>query len=151
MRTLPRTRSCFVCGESNPIGLQLRLETDGRIVQTHFVPQAEHVGFKHTVHGGIIGTLLDEVMSWACGVQTKRFAYCAELVVRYLHTVKPGETVTAIGELVTDRRGKIFETKGELRNPHGVVVAVATGKYLPVKAEAAGELAADFVGDPKTI
>src|SRR5436305_752733 len=33
VKTLPHTRSCFVCGESNPVGLKLRFETDGRIVQ----------------------------------------------------------------------------------------------------------------------
>src|SRR5207245_8937905 len=82
MRTLPHSRSCFVCGDSNPIGLKLRLETDGRIVQTQFVPGSELVGFKQTMHGGIVGTLLDEVMAWACAVHAKRFAYCAELPVR---------------------------------------------------------------------
>ena len=32
MKELPHTHSCFVCGESNPIGLNLRFETDGGIV-----------------------------------------------------------------------------------------------------------------------
>ena len=27
MKLLPHTRSCFVCGESNPAGLKLRFET----------------------------------------------------------------------------------------------------------------------------
>jgi acyl-coenzyme A thioesterase PaaI-like protein len=62
MRMLPHTRSCFVCGESNPAGLNLRFETDGRTVQTRFVPRAEHIGFRQTVHGGLTATLLDEIM-----------------------------------------------------------------------------------------
>src|SRR6185436_2207270 len=68
MKELPHTRSCFVCGESNSAGLNLRFETDGRIVQAHFVPRLEHVGFKATVHGGLIATVLDEIMVWACAV-----------------------------------------------------------------------------------
>src|ERR1043166_7562515 len=73
MRTLPHTHSCFVCGESNPVGLKLRFETDGRIVQTRFVPRAEHVGFRQTVHRGIIATLLDQIMAWAgAGVWFRR-------------------------------------------------------------------------------
>src|SRR5438477_8188760 len=149
MKTLPHTRSCFVCGESNPIGLKLRFETDGRIVQTHFQARAEHVGFRQTVHGGIIATLLDEIMVWACAVQTKRFSFCAKLNVRFLNALKPGEEVIASAELVTNRRGKVFEPKGELRSAGGVLLATATGKYLPIKAEAAAEMAVDFVGDPK--
>src|SRR5512143_1353431 len=88
MKLLPHTRSCFVCGESNPAGLNLRFKTDGRLVQTHFVPRAEHVGFRQTVHGGLIATLLDEIMVWACAVGTKRFAFSAELNVRFIRPAR---------------------------------------------------------------
>src|SRR6266550_1900862 len=108
MKVLPHTYSCFVCGESNPIGLRLRFETDGRIVQTHFVPRPEHIGFKQTVHGGLIATVLDEIMVWACAVQTKRFAFCAELSVRFLNPVRPGTELMAQGELAKNRRNRIF-------------------------------------------
>lgn len=147
MKTLPHTHSCFVCGESNPIGLKLRFETDGRIVQTRFVPRAEHIGFRQTVHGGLIATVLDEIMVWACAVQTKRFAFCAELKVRFQSPLRPGEEVLATAELVENRRGKVFEAKGDLRNAAGYILASATAKYLPIKEDLAAEMARDFVGD----
>jgi uncharacterized protein (TIGR00369 family) len=148
MKLLPHTRSCFVCGESNPAGLKLRFETDGRLVQTRFVPRAEHVGFRQTVHGGLTATLLDEIMVWACAVQTQRFAFCAELNVRFLNPVRPGETLIASGELVSNRRGKLFEARAELRNQAGLTLATATGKYLPIKGAEVAEMLTDFVGDP---
>ena len=148
MKVLPHTRSCFVCGESNPAGLKLRFETDGRVVQTRFVPRAEHVGFRQTVHGGLTATLLDEIMVWACAVQTKRFAFCAELNVRFLNPVRPGEELIASGELVSNRRGKLFEAKAELRNQAGMALATATGKYLPIKQADLAEMVTDFVDDP---
>ena len=148
MKLLPHTRSCFVCGESNPAGLNLRFETDGRLVQTHFVPRAEHVGFRQTVHGGLTATLLDEIMVWACAVQTKRFAFCAELNVRFLNPVRPGEALIASGELVSNRRGKLFEARAELRNRAGMALAMATGKYLPIKQADVAEMVTDFVEDP---
>jgi acyl-coenzyme A thioesterase PaaI-like protein len=147
MRILPHTRSCFVCGESNPIGLRLRFETDGRIVKSHFVPRAEHIGFKQTVHGGLIATVLDEIMVWACAVVTKRFAYCAELNVRFVHPLRPNEEVLAQAELAANRKGKIFEAKGELRQVGGLLLATATGKYLPVPLVNAAEMAEDFLGE----
>src|SRR6267154_5285639 len=109
MRALPHTRSCFVCGESNPIGLRLRFETDGRVVQTRFIPRIEHSGFKQIIHGGLIATVLDEIMVWACAVQTKRFAFCAEINVRFLSPARPGEELIATGKLATNRRNKIYE------------------------------------------
>jgi uncharacterized protein (TIGR00369 family) len=148
MKLLPHTRSCFVCGESNPAGLKLRFETDGRTVQTRFVPQAEHVGFRQTVHGGLTATLLDEIMVWACAVQTKRFAFCAELNVRFLNPVRPGEALVASGELVSNRRDKLFEAKAELRDQTGLVLATATGKYLPIRPGEVADMLTDFVEDP---
>ena len=148
MKLLPHTRSCFVCGESNPAGLKLRFETDGRFVRTRLVPRAEHVGFRQTVHGGLTATLLDEIMVWACAVQTKRFAFCAELNVRFLNPVRPGEALVASGELVSNRRNKLFEAKAELRNQAGLVLATATGKYLPIKQGELADMVTDFVEDP---
>jgi acyl-coenzyme A thioesterase PaaI-like protein len=148
MQELPHTRSCFVCGEFNAAGLKLRFETDGRIVQTRFRPRAEHVGFRQTVHGGLVATVLDEIMVWACAVQTRRFAFCADLNVRFLQSVRPDEEVIATGELTANRKGRIFEAKAVLRSPSGQTLAEATGKYLPIKADAVSEMAADFVGDP---
>jgi uncharacterized protein (TIGR00369 family) len=147
MRALPHTASCFVCGESNPIGLKLRFETDGTVVRARFLPRPEHIGFKQTIHGGISATLLDEIMVWACAIQTKRFAYCAELNVRFLNPARPGEEVFATGELVANRRNKLFEAKGELRNAAGLLLASGTGKYLPIKASEHAEMLGDFVGD----
>ena len=148
LKLLPHTRSCFVCGESNPAGLKLRFETDGRTVQTSFVPQAEHVGFRQTVHGGLTATLLDEIMVWACAVQTKRFAFCAELIVRFLNPVRPGEALVASGELVSNRRDKLFEAKAELRDQASLVLATATGKYLPIKPGEVADMLTDLVEDP---
>jgi uncharacterized protein (TIGR00369 family) len=151
MRSLPHTHSCFVCGESNPLGLNIRFETDGKIVQTRFRPRPEHIGFKQTVHGGIIATILDEIMVWACAVQTRRFAYCAELNIRYQAPARPDEELIAVAELVSNRRDKIFEAKAELRTLSGEVLATATGKYLPIKETTAVGMLDDFVGDPGDI
>jgi uncharacterized protein (TIGR00369 family) len=116
-------------------------------VRAQFTPKTEHNGFKQTVHGGILATVLDEIMVWACAVHTKRFAYCAELTVRFQNPARPGETLVATGELISNRRNKLFEAKGELRQSQGLVVASAAGKYLPIPDRALGDLLTDFVGD----
>ena len=151
MKQLPHTHSCFVCGESNKFGLNLRFEADGNIVRTRFTPRPEHIGFKQVVHGGIAATLLDEIMVWACAVQTKQFAYCAELTVRFLSPLRPGQEVFATGELIANRRNKIFEAKGEIKDRDGKLLASATGKYLPIKAVELADMATDFVGNPSEI
>lgn len=148
MEILPHTRSCFVCGESNASGLNLRFATDGREVRTHFTPRPEHIGFKGVVHGGILATLLDEVMAWACVAQTKRFAFCAELNVRFIKPAQPGTELLATAELTANRRDKIFEARAELKDHTGQIIASATGKYLPIKEADLAEMAEDMIDPP---
>jgi uncharacterized protein (TIGR00369 family) len=131
--------------------LNLRFETDGDGVRTRFTPRPEHIGFRETVHGGIIATLLDEMMVWACAVRTKRFAFCAELNVRFVQPLRPRETAIASADLVTNHRERLFEARAELRDEAGQIIASATGKYLPIKSAEATEMAADFVGDPNWV
>ena len=147
MKELPHTHSCFVCGESNPLGLKLRFQTDGRIVQTRFCPKPEHIGFQGVIHGGLIATVLDEIMVWACAVQTRRFAFCAELNVRFLNPLVPGADILVTSELVANRKNRLFEAKAAAQDTAGVTLAEATGKYLPLKQTEAAKMAADFVGD----
>jgi len=147
MKELPHTRSCFVCGEANPLGLNLRFETDGRVVRSQFKPRTEHAGFRHTVHGGLIATVLDEAMVWACAVQTRQFGFCAELNVRFVHPLNPGQSVIVVSELSANRRGRLFDAKSELQDDTGRVLASATGKYIPLKGIQISEMASDFVGN----
>ena len=147
MKELPHTHSCFVCGDANPIGLNLRFETDGHLVRTRFTPRPEHIGFKQVVHGGIIATVLDEIMVWACLAQTKRFTYCAEFTVRFRQPLRPGEDTLVTAELTANRRDKIFEAKAELKDGAGNILATATGKYIPVKTLELADMSTDLVGN----
>lgn len=147
MQVLPHTHSCFVCGEANPLGLQLRFHTDGQVVRAEFTPRTEHIGFKQVVHGGIVATLLDEIMVWACAVQTKQFAFCAELNVRFQQPLRPGDKTVATAELVSNRRSRIFEAKADLRDTNGNILATATGKYLPIKSADASQMMSELIGN----
>jgi acyl-coenzyme A thioesterase PaaI-like protein len=145
---LPATRSCFVCGSDNPLGMRLRFTAESGCVRAVFAPRRDHVGFQETVHGGLTSTVLDEAMTWACGAATSRFAYCAELTVRFLKPVRPGATYELIGWLKENRRNRLFVAEAELRDASGTVVAAGSGKYLPIDAGEIAPMLGDFHSDP---
>ncbi len=147
-RRLPRTRGCFVCGYHNPAGLGLDLHSDGRLVRATVVFRPEHAGFSGVVHGGLITTVLDEMMAWVIGVNTRSFAFAAELNVRFVRPVSPGSELTASAELAENRRGRLFRTTARLVDGSGATVAEATGTFLPIPADRHGALFADFADDP---
>lgn len=154
VKALPRTRSCFVCGVANPLGFRLVMHTDGRLTEARFQFRTEHVGFRDTIHGGLIATILDELMVWACGVATGRFAYCAEMTVRYRKPVLPEIPVLAQAELVNDGRGRLLLARATLRdgNPDAdTVFAESTGKYLPMTSDLTSFVGGDFIDDPASV
>lgn len=147
MRELPHTKSCFVCGEENSVGLRQRFATDGRVVSTRFTPRPEHAGFKGVVHGGILATLLDEIMVWACAVQTRKFGFCAEMTIRFQQPAQPGAELLIEAELLANRRGKIFEAKAQVSDATGTVLATATGKYMPIRDADFALLQQEMIGE----
>ena len=53
--------------------------------------------------------------------------------------------------MTANRKNKIFEAKGEVRDQSGRVLASATGKYLPIKETDLTAMLDDFVGDASKI
>jgi len=138
MRELPHTHSCFVCGDANAGGLKLRFETDGRIVRARFVPRAEHIGFKQTVHGGIIATVLDSVMG--CAVHTKlplgRTYTTLEIKVNYLRGVnRETGPMSAVGWVVHLGRQTAM-AEGSLSDARGRLFAQASTTCLIFRSSA---------------
>jgi uncharacterized protein (TIGR00369 family) len=146
VKELPHSKSCFVCGSKNRFGLNLRFFTNGQVVEARFVPRPEHNGFIGVVHGGIIATVLDEVMVWACAVRQKRFCFSAEMTVRYMKALQTGIEVIARGEMIENKRDRIYLAKGELFDLQSQALASATAKFMPIQGLDSAILLDDFEG-----
>ena len=127
--------NCFGCGRSNQHGLHLALMADpeGDGVVTHFTPPAHTEGYPGMVHGGIISTMLDEVMAWSL-YRHGIWAVTGELTIRYKEPVLIGEPLMARGWMVRDR-GRVIEVAGEIRSdPQGDVLAEGISRFVRVPA-----------------
>jgi uncharacterized protein (TIGR00369 family) len=120
--------NCFACGGQNPIGMHLDIELGDGTARTEWVPTENFVGWEEKVHGGILATLLDEVMAWAPASHDS-WAVTAEMTIRFRAPANPGERLVAAGR-VTDRRRRIYHVAGEVRGEDGRLVAEAEGRFL---------------------
>lgn len=128
-----RNRMCFVCGPDNPIGLKLAFREEEGCYISQFTAGPEHQGYDGIVHGGIVSTLLDEIMAryiYAKGLQ----AVTARLEVRYRHPTPIGQPLTIVG-WITRERGKLYELAGEIRLSDGTVTADGKATVALLKSE----------------
>lgn len=112
---------CFACGLNNPIGLKLQFREENQTYITTFTAGPEHQGYDGIMHGGLISTLLDEVMArylYAQGLT----AVTAKLEVRYRQPTPIGQKLTIHG-WITAQRGKMYELAGKVMLPDGTVTA----------------------------
>ena len=111
-------------------------------VKTRYKAAGRHQGFPGYLHGGVIGALLDEVMS-RVSVLENRWTMTARMEVRFRQPVLTGQTVTAVGEKVRERGG-FMEARGRVLLPDGTVAADAVGAFAHVSGETLAKMSAGY-------
>ncbi len=126
--------NCFGCGSDNAHGLHLTFYPDDRGgVWSPFVAEDRFEGYTGMVHGGVISTVLDEVMAWSL-YRNETWAVTGSLSVRFRAPVMIGERTRAVGWIV-GQRGRRIETGGEIRREgDGAVLSTATATFVKVPA-----------------
>ena len=122
---------CFVCGPKNPIGLKLDFHFDGKIIKTEFVPLKEHQGYMDIVHGGIVSTLLDEVMV-KLAIALDMPAVTAQMDIRLKKALGVGWKITVSAEIIKETK-KILTSYAKAVTDDDVIVADATGKLIKIQ------------------
>ncbi len=126
---------CFGCGRLNLYGLRLHFFRTSEGVMAPFTPEQRHEGYTGVVHGGIITTVLDEVMAWALYAEGI-WAVTGDIRVRFRRFVPVGEATEAVGRLERDR-GRLLDVKGQIRAADGSILASATAIFVRVPEDQA--------------
>jgi uncharacterized protein (TIGR00369 family) len=123
---------CFVCGTDNPNGLKLSFHHDedtGETISKAVFPR-HFQGWQDVLHGGIISTVLDEIMVKAAAKEGLR-CVTAELNVKFK---KPAltETEYLIKGKIKERRKRIIIAEGSIISDDNKVIADAESKLFLV-------------------
>ena len=120
---------CFVCGPGNVQGLNVRFRLDGEVCRAEFTPGDAHVGYDGVTHGGILFSLLDDVMANVIFLGGER-CFTAKAEVRYRQPLPTGTPVRLEGRQ-TRRKGRLAVLEGRiLRSDDGSVVAEAVASFM---------------------
>jgi acyl-coenzyme A thioesterase PaaI-like protein len=134
---------CFACGALNEHGLHLDLHVDGDRCWTELVLADRFQGWDGIAHGGIICTILDEVMAWSLAA-TDNWGLTARMSVGFKRPVRLGVPIRGEG-WTTNVRRRLVETAARLVDPvSGEVLATATATYVAADAARKAELQARY-------
>jgi acyl-coenzyme A thioesterase PaaI-like protein len=129
------SRMCFVCGRENPVGLHAQFTTDGKRIYCDYTPPDEYQGYPGVVHGGILCALLDETIGRTCFLNGEdNWMVTAKIEMRFKAPVPIGKPLTVVGEIVCDR-GRLMESRGEIRLEDGTLAMEATATYVRAPRE----------------
>jgi len=128
MREILKYPNCFVCGDKNINGLKAKFYFDGKNAFTEIIADGKFEGYKGIYHGGVISSLMDEVMIKAI-LASGKFVVTAEITVKYKLPVRVGEKLKFIGTVLKEK-GQLIVTEGSAIGENGKVYASATGKYI---------------------
>jgi acyl-coenzyme A thioesterase PaaI-like protein len=135
---------CFACGTNNPIGLKLDFYRQGNSICSDVVLSRNHVGWQNMAHGGIISTLLDEVMSWTVIYFKKAFSVTRRMQVRYLRPVPVETVLTAKGTISSEGKSRTCDAEAVLHDAEGNVLAKAEGEFVVLSGDRLTNLPEEF-------
>jgi len=99
------THNCFGCSPINPSGLQMKFYTNDASVFSEVTVPQHLCGWNNLIHGGVLSTILDEIMSWAAIYLLKRITLTKSMAIDFLKPVYIDHTLKA--------EGKVLELKGK--------------------------------------
>ncbi len=111
---------CFACGARNPIGLRMQVNyvENTLAAESQLALPKEFQGWQEVIHGGILATLLDEIMMHAVW----HFAGAGVTLgidVKFRQPLAPAETILVRGRINRDQgspvegSGRDYSTGGQ--------------------------------------
>ena len=119
---------CFGCGQKNPIGLRMRVSYGKDSARCEIELDRRFQGWKDVIHGGIVTTLLDEIMAHAV-IEHVGQAVTTGIEVRYVLPLRVGQRVVVEGTV--DQRRRLIMASARLKDAaQGTILATAKSNFM---------------------
>ena len=122
--------NCFGCAGGNDIGLKLEFYLDGEQIVSYWEPREEFQGYGDVIHGGILGTLLDEIGAWAVMVLSGTAGVTREMTVRYLKPARTSKGKLTLRARVLKQEKDNTRIRGEILSSSGTLTTEADIDYF---------------------
>ena len=123
------THNCFGCSPINASGLQMKFYTRDSAVISRLTVPAHLCGWDRLVHGGVISTILDEIMSWTGIYMLKQITMTKSMTVDFIKPVYINSELKIEGNVLekTGKHEALLE--GRMYNEKGTLCAKSRGNF----------------------
>ncbi len=130
------SKYCFVCGTDNQESLHTKFyELENGELMSISTPTPTHQSYPDRVHGGIISSVLDEVIGRAIMIlEPEAWGVTVELNIKYKKPVPLNKPIKTVARITRNTR-LIFEGTGEIILEDGTIAATGYAKYVKMKIE----------------
>jgi uncharacterized protein (TIGR00369 family) len=136
-RELPNMEhnTCFGCGPANDHGLKMKFFGNDEMIYSDITVPDYLLGWNGVVHGGILSTMLDEVMGWSAIYLLKKFILTKTMTINYYRPVLVGETRHIEGSLKEKNSEKEATMTGRIYNSKNELCVTSTGIFALFEIE----------------
>jgi len=131
---------CFGCGADNPSGLHMKFFTDEESVMSWIHVRKHMCGWSTLMHGGIISTILDEIMSWSAMYLLKKFILTKSITIDFEKPVFITDKLKATGRVGSLSGRNKAQIEGFLYNDKGELCAKSHGTFVLMDEDRLGSL-----------
>ena len=124
------THYCFGCSPANPSGLQMKFYTKDSSVFSRLTVPGHLCGWDRLVHGGVISTILDEIMSWTGIYLLKQITMTKSMTVDFLKPVYINSELKAEGKVLEKISKHEALLEGSLYNEGGTLCARSKANFV---------------------
>ena len=142
-RIVIEPHNCFACGSLNVHGLHLELHAGGDRCWTELQLDARFEGWEGIAHGGIVCTILDEVMAWAL-VEHDLWGVTGRMSVDFQRPVPIARRIRAEGRVVEAKRRVVYAEGVLLDAADGTRFARAEATFVAAPESRKEELKARY-------
>ena len=131
---------CFGCGPANPSGLRMKFFTDEMSVFSWLKVPDHLIGWDNLVHGGILSTILDEIMSWSAIYLLKKMILTKSMTIDFIKPVYEGTELKVEGNVFEKKNDREVVMQGRIYNKEGVLCTESKGIYALLEPKVAKKL-----------
>ncbi len=131
---------CFGCSPVNSSGLQMNFFADRETVFSSLTIPEHLCGWSNIAHGGVLTTILDEIMSWAALHFIKRITMTKSMNIEFIKPVYIRNPLKAEGKVLEISGKHDVVMEGILYNDNGDACARSTANFAVFSPKVAKRL-----------